>query len=45
VAQVRSIGLPRALLDGIADDWPFTYEDLEPYYEQIEREIGYRVSG
>ena len=30
-------------LDGIADDWPFTYEDLEPYYEQIEREIG--VSG
>jgi choline dehydrogenase-like flavoprotein len=30
-------------LDGIADDWPFTYEDLLPSLEQIEREVG--VSG
>ena len=30
-------------LDGIADDWPFTYEDLLPYLEEIEREVG--VSG
>ena len=24
-------------LDGVADDWPFTYEDLEPYYVRVER--------
>lgn len=30
-------------LDGIADDWPFTYEDLVPYYERSERDMG--VSG
>lgn len=30
-------------LDGIADDWPFTYEDLEPFYDQMELEMG--VSG
>ena len=30
-------------LDGVADDWPFTYEDLLPYLEEIEHEVG--VSG
>jgi choline dehydrogenase-like flavoprotein len=30
-------------LDGIADDWPFTYEELFPFLDQIEREVG--VSG
>lgn len=30
-------------LDGVADDWPITYEDLEPYYAKIEKEIA--VSG
>src|SRR5438876_7340474 len=30
-------------LDGIADDWPFTYEDLEPFYERVERDFS--VSG
>ncbi len=30
-------------LDGVAVDWPITYEDLEPYYEQMERE--YPVCG
>lgn len=30
-------------LDGIADDWPFTYEDLMPHLEHVEREVG--VSG
>lgn len=30
-------------LDGVADDWPISYEDLEPYYEQMERE--YPVAG
>jgi choline dehydrogenase-like flavoprotein len=30
-------------LDGVADDWPMTYEDLVPYYEQVELDFG--VSG
>ena len=30
-------------LDGIADDWPFSYEDVQPFLEEIEREVG--VSG
>lgn len=30
-------------LDDVADDWPLTYEDLEPYYEQVENDFG--ISG
>ncbi len=30
-------------LDGICDDWPIGYEDLEPYYQQVDQFIG--VSG
>ncbi|MHB9093737.1 MAG: GMC family oxidoreductase [Eubacteriales bacterium] len=30
-------------LDGVAEDWPITYEDLEPYYRKIEKDI--KVSG
>lgn len=30
-------------LDGIADDWPLTYEELQPFYERMDREVG--VSG
>ena len=30
-------------LEGVADDWPITYWDLEPYYDQIDRIVG--VSG
>jgi choline dehydrogenase-like flavoprotein len=30
-------------LDGVAADWPIAYDDLEPYYERMERE--YPVSG
>jgi len=30
-------------LDGVASDWPITYEDLAPFYEQMEIEMG--VSG
>ena len=30
-------------MDGIADDWPLTYEELQPYYERTEAQIG--VSG
>ncbi|MER5389323.1 GMC family oxidoreductase [Saccharopolyspora sp. NPDC002686] len=29
--------------DGVADDWPLSYEDLEPYYVEAERQLG--VSG
>jgi choline dehydrogenase-like flavoprotein len=30
-------------LHGVEEDWPLTYEELEPYYDRIERIIG--VSG
>ncbi len=30
-------------LDGVADDWPLSYEELEPFYVAVERELG--VSG
>jgi len=30
-------------LDGVADDWPISYETVEPYLEEVERLIG--VSG
>jgi choline dehydrogenase-like flavoprotein len=30
-------------LDGVADDWPLTYEDLQPFYEKVEGDFG--VSG
>ena len=30
-------------LDGVGDDWPLTYSDLVPYYEQVERDLA--VSG
>ncbi len=29
--------------DGVAEDWPITYKDLEPYYAKIENDI--KVSG
>src|ERR1700689_2198557 len=30
-------------LDGVADDWPISYKDLEQYYDMNDREMG--VSG
>jgi choline dehydrogenase-like flavoprotein len=30
----------RKTLDGLGDDWPISYEDLKPYYDTIDREIG-----
>ena len=27
-------------LDGVADDWPITYAELEPYYTRVEWELG-----
>lgn len=29
--------------DGVGEDWPISYEDLEPYYQKIENDI--KVSG
>ena len=29
--------------DGFGDDWPVTYEEMVPYYEQVERYVG--ISG
>ena len=26
--------------DGAGEDWPIDYNDLAPYYETIEREVG-----
>ena len=30
----------RKTLDGLGDDWPISYDDLKPYYDAIDREIG-----
>lgn len=30
-------------LDGVGQDWPIRYEDLEPYYSRVEKELG--ISG
>ncbi len=30
----------RKSLDGLGDDWPITYDDLKPYYDNIDRYIG-----
>lgn len=30
-------------LDGVADDWPLTYEDLRPFYDELTQHMG--VSG
>jgi choline dehydrogenase-like flavoprotein len=30
----------RKSLDGLGDDWPITYDDLKPYYDSIDRDIG-----
>lgn len=30
-------------VDGVGENWPLTYQDLEPYYDKIERDIA--VSG
>jgi choline dehydrogenase-like flavoprotein len=30
-------------LDGVGDDWPLTYEELQPFYERVEADFG--VSG
>ncbi len=27
-------------LDGVADDWPLSYEELLPFYQRVERDVG-----
>ena len=27
-------------LDGVADDWPISYEDLKPYHDEVDRFLG-----
>src|SRR5947209_6592947 len=30
----------RKSIDGLGDDWPIGYEDIKPYYDQVDRLIG-----
>ncbi|MEW5919125.1 MAG: GMC family oxidoreductase, partial [Gemmatimonadota bacterium] len=30
----------RKSLDGLGDDWPITYDDLKPYYDDLDRTVG-----
>jgi choline dehydrogenase-like flavoprotein len=30
----------RKSLDGLGDDWPITYDDVKPYYDNVDRFIG-----
>jgi choline dehydrogenase-like flavoprotein len=30
----------RRSLDGLGDDWPITYDDLKPWYDEVDRLIG-----
>jgi gluconate 2-dehydrogenase alpha chain len=39
----RRYGASRIPKGSTVEDWPFGYEELEPYYDRVEREIG--VSG
>lgn len=39
----RRYGASRIPAGSTVEDWPFGYEDLEPYYDLVEREVG--VSG
>jgi gluconate 2-dehydrogenase alpha chain len=39
----RRYGASRVPQGSTVEDWPFGYEELEPYYDRVEREIG--VSG
>src|SRR5688572_22410030 len=30
----------RKSLDGLGDDWPITYEDVKPYYDEVDKLVG-----
>jgi len=36
---------PKSMQDGFGEDWPITYEDLEPYYDKTEALIGMSGGG
>lgn len=39
----QAVGLKVRTLDGVGDDWPISYDDLEPYYQEVE--VDFVVSG
>jgi choline dehydrogenase-like flavoprotein len=41
--RMSDLDFKAASRDGYGDDWPISYQDLVPYYEEVERYIG--VSG
>jgi choline dehydrogenase-like flavoprotein len=41
--RLRPDDLRVRTVDGVADDWPITYDELQPYYEETDRQFG--VSG
>ncbi|AMY09884.1 6'''-hydroxyparomomycin C oxidase [Luteitalea pratensis] len=30
----------RKSIDGVGDDWPFTYDDIKPYYDKLDEFVG-----
>ena len=41
--RLSNLDFKAASHDGYGDDWPISYEDLAPYYEQVEEYVG--ISG
>ena len=41
--RLSDLDLKAASHDGYGDDWPISYADLEPYYDEVERYVG--ISG
>lgn len=41
--RLSNLDLKAASHDGYGEDWPFSYEDLAPYYDEVERYVG--ISG
>lgn len=33
----------RKSIDGLGDDWPIGYDDLKPFYDRVDREVGILV--
>jgi choline dehydrogenase-like flavoprotein len=42
-ARMRPVDFKVRSVEGVADDWPITYEELLPYYELVDREMN--ISG
>ena len=38
--RLSKLDFSAASHDGYGDDWPVTYEEMEPYYETVERYVG-----